>query len=33
MRKLLTIAFQLLRDQRPYERRGASGQEGASTIY
>ena len=31
-RKLLTIAFQLLRDRRPYERRGASGEECASTI-
>lgn len=31
-RKLLTIAFQLLRDQRPYERRGASMEECASTI-
>lgn len=31
-RRLLTIAFQLLRDQRPYERRGASGQECASTL-
>jgi transposase len=31
-RKLLTIAYQILRDQRPYERRGASSEEGASTI-
>ncbi|CAN7251698.1 IS110 family transposase [Aminobacter sp. LjRoot7] len=31
-RKLLTIAFQILRDQRPYERRGASGEEGASST-
>jgi transposase len=31
-RKLLTIAFQLLRDQRPYERRDASMEECASTI-
>ncbi|MCT7376318.1 IS110 family transposase [Chelativorans salis] len=31
-RKLLTIAFQILRDQRPYERRGADGEEGVSTI-
>ncbi|TGU44885.1 IS110 family transposase [bacterium M00.F.Ca.ET.152.01.1.1] len=29
-RKLLTIAFQILRDQRPYERRGANGQESVS---
>lgn len=32
-RKLLTIAFQILRDQRPYERRDANGEEGSpSTI-
>ncbi len=31
-RKLLTIAFQLLRDRRPYERRGASGPGGTSTL-
>ena len=31
-RKLLTIAFQILRDQRAYERRGISTTEGASTI-
>lgn len=31
-RKLLTIAFQILRDQRPYERRGANEMEGASTT-
>lgn len=31
-RKLLTIAFQILRDQRPYERRDASGGEGASST-
>ena len=31
-RKLLTIAFQILRDQRPYERRGAKGEEGASST-
>ena len=32
-RKLLTIAYQILRDQRPYERRGAHGEEGVlSTI-
>ena len=32
-RKLLTIAFQILRDQRPYERRGANDEGGApSTI-
>jgi len=31
-RKLLTIAFQILRDQRPYERRGANGEEGASST-
>jgi len=31
-RKLLTIAFQLLRDRRPYVRRGASRQECASPI-
>jgi transposase len=31
-RKLLTIAFQILRDQRAYEPRGASPTEGASTI-
>ena len=30
-RKLLTIAFQILRDQRPYERRDA-GEEGASSM-
>jgi transposase len=30
-RKLLTITFQLLRDRRPYERRGASMEESAST--
>ena len=33
-RKILTIAFQILRDQRPYERRGVVGEEGASaTIF
>jgi len=31
-RKLLTIAFQILRDRRPYERRDASGEEGASST-
>ncbi|MEK1894167.1 MAG: IS110 family transposase, partial [Rhizobium sp.] len=31
-RKLLTIAFQILRDQRPYEPRGTSQEEGTSTI-
>ncbi len=31
-RKLLTIAFQILRDRRAYERRGVNGEEGASTI-
>ncbi|MBB4275154.1 IS110 family transposase [Rhizobium mongolense] len=31
-RKLLTIAFQILRDQRAYEPRGESTMEGASTI-
>nr|WP_295468841.1 IS110 family transposase [Mesorhizobium sp.] len=31
-RKLLTIAFQVLRDQRPYERRGANGEESASST-
>jgi len=31
-RKLLTIAFQVLRDQRAYEPRGTSTAEGASTI-
>ncbi|WP_032980938.1 IS110 family transposase, partial [Rhizobium leguminosarum] len=31
-RKLLTIAFQILRDQRAYEPRGAATMEGASTI-
>lgn len=31
-RKLWTIAFQILRDQRPYERRGATGEEGASST-
>ncbi len=31
-RKLLTIAFQILRDQRPYERRDASSEEGASST-
>jgi len=31
-RKLLTIAFQILRDQRPYERRGACSEEGASST-
>ncbi|WP_074070362.1 IS110 family transposase [Rhizobium gallicum] len=31
-RKLLTIAFQILRDQRAYERRGDSPMESASTI-
>lgn len=31
-RKLLTIAFQILRDQRPYEWRGANDEEGVSTI-
>ncbi|MGK9262313.1 IS110 family transposase, partial [Sinorhizobium meliloti] len=31
-RKLLTIAFQILRDQRAYERRGESTMEGTSTI-
>jgi hypothetical protein len=27
----LTIAFQILRDQRPYERRGATSEKGASS--
>ena len=31
-RKLLTIAFQILRDQRPYERRDANSEEGASST-
>jgi transposase len=31
-RKLLTIAFQILRDQRPYERRGGRSEDCASTI-
>jgi len=31
-RKLLTIAFQILRDQRAYEPRGESPMEGASTM-
>jgi transposase len=31
-RKLLTIAFQILCDQRPYERRGGSGEEGTSST-
>ncbi|WP_137113925.1 IS110 family transposase [Mesorhizobium sp. GR13] len=31
-RKLLTIAFQILRDRRAYERRGANGEEGASST-
>ena len=31
-RKLLTIAFQILRDQRPYERRDANAEEGASST-
>lgn len=31
-RKLLTIAFQILRDQRPYERRGANNEEGTSST-
>jgi hypothetical protein len=31
-RKLLTIAFQILRDQRAYEPRGTSPTEGASMI-
>jgi transposase len=31
-RKLLTIAFQVLRDRRAYEQRDVSGEEGASTI-
>jgi len=31
-RKLLTIAFQILRDQRAYEQRDTSIREGASTI-
>jgi transposase len=31
-RKLLTIAFQILRDQRAYEQRGEIQEEGASTI-
>ncbi|APG94438.1 transposase for insertion element family protein (plasmid) [Sinorhizobium americanum] len=31
-RKLLTIAFHILRDQRAYQRRGTSTMEGASTI-
>jgi ABC-type transport system involved in Fe-S cluster assembly fused permease/ATPase subunit len=29
-RKLLTIAFQILRDQRAYEPRGTNGEEGAT---
>lgn len=31
-RKLLTIAFQILRDQRAYERRGANGEGGTSST-
>jgi transposase len=31
-RKLLTIAFQILRDRRAYERRGANGEDGASST-
>ena len=31
-RKLLTVVFQILRDQRPYERRGANAEEGASSA-
>jgi len=31
-RKLLTIAFQILRDQRPYEQRDANSEEGASST-
>jgi transposase len=31
-RKLLTIAFQILRDQRPYERRGGGSEDSTSTI-
>ena len=31
-RRLLTIAFQILRDQRPYERRGGRSEDGASTT-
>lgn len=31
-RKLLTITFHILRDQRPYERRGPNGEEGASST-
>ncbi|MBP2449830.1 IS110 family transposase [Rhizobium leguminosarum] len=31
-RKLLTITFQILRDQRPYERRGVNSDEGASAT-
>jgi len=31
-RKILTIAFQILRDQRPYEWRGVVGEEGASAT-
>jgi transposase len=31
-RKLLPIAFQILRDQRPYERRGANGEENTSST-
>ena len=31
-RKLLTITFQIMRDQRPYERRDANSEEGASSM-
>lgn len=31
-RKLLMITFQILRDRRPYERRGANGEEGTSST-
>jgi transposase len=31
-RKLLTITFQILRDQRPYERRGTNSEEGLSST-
>jgi transposase len=31
-RKLLTIAFQILRDQRPYQRRSEMSEEGASST-
>jgi hypothetical protein len=31
-RKLLTIAFQILRDQRAYEPRSTNGEDDASTI-